>query len=170
MTTSHKIRTLSEMRQIVAEVKERGQKVVFTNGCFDLLHNGHVRYLFQASTLGDVFVVAVNSDASVRRIKGSDRPLTPASERMEVLAALFFVEFVFEFDEDDPAEVIEALVPDVLVKGSDWAMDEIVGRECVTAHGGTVERIPLVNGISTTRIIERIKQGESDLNSNSGER
>ena len=153
-----KIKTLDEMPSIVALLKRRGRKVVFTNGCFDILHNGHVRYLAAARALGDSLIIAVNSDASVRRIKGPNRPITPQEERLELLASFSFVDYVLAFDDNDPLRVIEALLPDVLVKGSDWALDEIVGRDVVESHGGRVERIDLVGGISTTKIIEQAKR------------
>jgi len=152
-----KIKTFEEMRSIVGRLRRRGRKVVFTNGCFDVLHNGHVRYLAEARSLGDALVVAVNSDASVKLIKGPKRPITPEEERLELLAAFSFVDYVFTFDDNDPLRVIAALLPDVLAKGSDWALDEIVGRDVVESHGGRVERIDLVGGISTTRMIEQAR-------------
>lgn len=148
-----KVRQLDEMPAIVARLKRAGREVVFTNGCFDLIHNGHVRYLAAARALGDVLLVAVNSDASIRRLKGPSRPITPVAERMELLSAFWFVDYVFMFEGDDPLSAIESLLPDVLVKGSDWALDEIVGREVVEANGGRVERISLVEGVSTTGIL-----------------
>ena len=154
---AEKIKTFEEMRSIVGRLRRRGRKVVFTNGCFDILHNGHVRYLAEARSLGDALVVAVNSDASVKLIKGPNRPITPEEERLELLAAFLFVDYVFIFDDNDPLRVIAALLPDVLAKGSDWALDEIVGRDVVESHGGRVERIALVGGISTTRIIEQAR-------------
>ena len=153
-----KIKAFEEAPSIVAFLKRRGRKVVFTNGCFDILHNGHVRYLAAARALGDALIIAVNSDASVRLIKGPNRPITPQAERLELLAAFSFVDYVFAFDDNDPLRVIEALLPDVLVKGSDWALDEIVGRDVVESHGGRVERIDLVGGISTTKIMEHAKR------------
>jgi D-beta-D-heptose 7-phosphate kinase/D-beta-D-heptose 1-phosphate adenosyltransferase len=137
-----------------------GRRVVFTNGVFDLLHPGHVRYLADARAQGDVLVVAVNSDRSVRAIKGPDRPITPEAERAEVLAALAVVDAVVIFDEDDPHAVISAVQPDVLVKGADWAADRIVGRDVVEARGGKVVRIAFAPGYSTTSIIERIRGAE----------
>ena len=153
-----KIKAFEEAPSIVAFLKRRVRKVAFTNGCFDILHNGHVRYLAGARALGDALIIAVNSDASVRRIKGPNRPITPQDERLELLAAFSFVDYVFAFDDNDPLRVIEALLPDVLVKGSDWALDEIVGRDVVESHGGRVERIDLVGGISSTKIIEQAKR------------
>ncbi len=136
--------------------RSAGRRVVFTNGCFDLLHAGHVRYLAEARNLGDLLVVGLNSDASVRRIKGSRRPINDQSRRAEVLAALACVDLVVVFDEDDPLRLIEALRPDILVKGADWNEADIVGADQVRASGGTVSTVPLAPGVSTTAIIERI--------------
>lgn len=131
--------------------------MVFTNGVFDLLHPGHVRYLRQARALGDVLVIAINADASVRRNKGPERPITPEHERAEVLAALDFVDAVTVFDEDTPLAIITAVQPDVLVKGADWAHDAIVGRDVVEARGGRVVRVAVEQGHSTTNIVGRIR-------------
>lgn len=137
-----------------------GRRVVFTNGVFDLLHPGHTRYLADARALGDALVVAVNSDRSVRaQHKGPDRPVTPEGERAELLAALSAVDAVVIFDEDTPHAIISAILPDVLVKGADWASDAIVGRDVVEARGGRVVRIPLAQGYSTTAILERARRG-----------
>lgn len=136
--------------------KDNGRRVVFTNGCFDLLHPGHIRLLEQARALGDVLVVGLNSDRSVRELKGPGRPLVPARERAEVVAALEAVEAVVIFEEPTPRELVAALRPDVLVKGGDWGPEEIVGREEVEAAGGRVERIPLVEGYSTSALIAKI--------------
>jgi len=135
-----------------------GRIVVFTNGVFDLLHPGHVRYLRQARALGDVLIVGVNSDRSVRRHKGPNRPITTAAERAELVAALEAVDQVVVFDEDTPHEVISAVQPDVLVKGADWAEDAIVGRDIVEARGGRVVRVPVEQGYSTTNLIERARR------------
>jgi D-beta-D-heptose 7-phosphate kinase/D-beta-D-heptose 1-phosphate adenosyltransferase len=140
-----------------ARWKAAGRRVVFTNGCFDLLHPGHVALLEQARRFGDVLVVGVNSDASVTRLKGPGRPVVPASERVEALRALEAVARVVVYDEDTPRELIAALLPDVLVKGADWAEDRIVGRAEVEAAGGRVERVDLVPGRSTTAVLERIR-------------
>jgi len=133
------------------------EKVVFTNGCFDLLHPGHVRYLADARALGDALVVALNSDRSVRLLKGEGRPILNEEERAQVVAALEAVDYVIIFDEETPRGLIAELVPDVLVKGGDWPLDEIVGRQEVEAAGGKVLSLPYVEGSSTTDIIERIK-------------
>ena len=134
-----------------------GRRVVFTNGVFDILHPGHLRYLQHARALGDVLIVGLNADASVRRNKGPARPINSESERAEILAALECVDAVVIFDEDTPAEIIEAVRPDILVKGADWAHEAIVGRDTVEASGGSVIRVPIEQGFSTTEIIRRIK-------------
>ncbi|MDX1568269.1 MAG: D-glycero-beta-D-manno-heptose 1-phosphate adenylyltransferase [Longimicrobiales bacterium] len=135
--------------------RPRSRSVVFTNGCFDILHRGHVVYLDRARRLGDALVVGVNTDASVRRLKGPGRPLVDQDDRARVLAALECVDAVVLFDEDTPRELIAALLPDVLVKGGDYALDEIVGRDEVVRAGGRVEVIPFVEGYSTTELMER---------------
>ena len=133
------------------------QRIVFTNGCFDVLHFGHVHYLQQAKQLGDVLVIGLNSDDSVRRLKGESRPINGEKERAYVLAALSFVDYVVVFEEDTPKELIEVVKPDVLVKGGDYDLSNIVGAEFVKANGGTVTTIPFVEGFSSTRIIEQLK-------------
>ena len=140
-----------------------GERLVFTNGVFDLLHRGHVEYLEDARALGDRLIVGINSDASVQRVKGPGRPIVPEGERAELLGALECVDQVAVFDEDTPERMVREVAPDVLVKGADWALDSIVGREFVEARGGRVERIRMREGWSTTRIIERIAQGKSAL-------
>jgi D-beta-D-heptose 7-phosphate kinase/D-beta-D-heptose 1-phosphate adenosyltransferase len=150
---------VATLQAALAPRRARGARVVFTNGCFDLLHPGHVRYLAAARALGDVLVVGLNGDASVQRLKGSGRPILRAAERAEVLAGLAAVDHVILFDEDTPRALIAALGPDVLVKGADWAEDDIVGRDETVARGGRVERIDLVPGVSTTDIIRRIRGG-----------
>jgi len=153
-----KVKTVRQLKPILARLRRRGERIVFTNGCFDLLHIGHLRYLQRARRHGDRLVVAINSDRSVRKIKGPPRPLLPQAERAEVLAALSCVDFVTVFDEPDPLAVITALQPDVLIKGSDWSQNRIIGREVVERRGGRVRRVPLVKGISTTRLIEKIQK------------
>ena len=140
-----------------------GERVVFTNGVFDLLHRGHVEYLEEAAALGDRLVVGINSDASVRRLKGEDRPLTPEQERAELLEALACVDLVVTFDEDTPERLIGEVLPDVLVKGGDWTVDRIVGRELVEARGGQVLSVPLRAGISTTDLLARLRAGRTAL-------
>lgn len=139
--------------------KRNGRRVVFTNGCFDLLHPGHIGSLEKARSLGDVLIVGLNSDASVRQLKGAGRPVLPERERAEILAALECVDAVVIFDELTPREVIARLLPDILVKGGDWASDQIVGREEVEAAGGRVVSIPVVAGYSTTEILRKIREG-----------
>ncbi len=141
--------------------KSNGRRIVFTNGCFDLLHPGHIRSLEQARALGDVLVVAINSDAGVRRLKGRGRPVIRQGERVEILAALAAVDAVVIFDEPTPQQLIARLLPDVLVKGGDWGPEEIVGRAEVEAAGGQVVSAPLVPGHSTTAILERIRRSPS---------
>ena len=133
------------------------QKIVFTNGCFDVLHFGHVRYLLEAKKLGDILVVGLNSDDSVRRLKGPSRPINGEKERAFVLAALSFVDYVVLFEEDTPENLIKSVRPDVLVKGGDYALDQIVGADFVTQNGGTVTTIPFVEGYSSSHIIEQLK-------------
>jgi len=148
--------TQDELILHVAQARRNGRRVVFTNGCFDLLHPGHIRCLEQARALGDLLVVAINTDASVRRVKGAGRPVVPEGERAEVLAALAAVDYVTVFEEDTPQQIIARVVPDVLVKGGDWGPDQIVGRAEVEAAGGRVVSIPLEPGYSTSALLEKI--------------
>jgi len=153
-----KVTTREELASLLAERRRQQQRVVFTNGCFDLMHIGHIRYLQAARNLGDVLVVGVNSDSSVRTLdKGTDRPIVPDAQRAEVLAALACVDYVVIFPEPDPGTLIATLQPDILVKGGDWPVDRIVGRETVEARGGRVQTIPLVPGVSTTTLVQRIR-------------
>ena len=142
----------------VRDARAAGRRIVFTNGVFDILHPGHLRYLQAARRHGDVLIVGLNSDASVRRNKGPSRPINPEQERAEVLEALECVDAVSIFDDETPAEIIRRVQPDVLVKGADWPADQIVGRDTVEARGGTVVLEPVEQGYSTTAIIERIQQ------------
>jgi rfaE bifunctional protein nucleotidyltransferase chain/domain len=151
-----KVLSLPALLRRLRELRRAGKRIVFTNGCFDLLHPGHVRYLRAARRLGDVLVVAINSDRSVRRIKGPQRPIVSERDRAEVLAALEMVDFVTIFDDDTPLALIERIVPDVLVKGGDWPVHAIVGGEIVRAHGGSVRSLPFARGYSTSALIERI--------------
>jgi rfaE bifunctional protein nucleotidyltransferase chain/domain len=157
VSASKLARDVPALLAALAPQRAAGARVVFTNGCFDLLHPGHVRYLAAARGLGDVLVVGLNDDASVRRLKGPGRPILTVAERAEVLAGLAAVDHVVVFDADTPQALIAALAPDVLVKGADWAADDIVGRDEVLARGGRVERIDLVPGVSTSEIIRRIR-------------
>jgi D-beta-D-heptose 7-phosphate kinase/D-beta-D-heptose 1-phosphate adenosyltransferase len=149
-----------ELEQLLAAWRREGRRVVFTNGCFDIIHSGHVGYLRFARSHGDVLLVGVNDDESVRRLKGAGRPVNPIEDRLEVLAAMEMVDAVISFPEDTPAELVERVTPDVLVKGEDWADKGVVGREWVEKHGGQVVLAPLVQGRSTTRIIERARGGD----------
>jgi D-glycero-beta-D-manno-heptose 1-phosphate adenylyltransferase len=153
--------TLDEVILRFGREKRNGRRVVFTNGCFDLLHPGHIQCLEQARELGDVLIVGLNSDASVRQLKGEGRPLLPERERAEILAALESVDAVVIFDDLTPQRVIARLLPDILVKGGDWAGDRIVGREEVEAAGGRVVSAPVVPGYSTTEIVKKIREGAS---------
>lgn len=152
----NKVKTLSELQSIVSILRSTGKKIVFTNGCFDILHTGHTRYIAAARALGDLLIVAVNSDASVRTIKGEKRPINPESDRAEALAALAAVDYVTVFSESDPYNIVASLQPDVLVKGGDWPLDKIIGRDIVESRGGRVVTIPFIEGASTTGIIEKI--------------
>jgi D-glycero-beta-D-manno-heptose 1-phosphate adenylyltransferase len=152
-----KVLTQAEAVAWVEHLRHQGSTIVFTNGVFDLLHPGHVRYLAEARREGDALLVAINSDSSVRAIKGPGRPLTPERERAEIVAALACVDAVVIFDEADPQRIVDRLEPDVLVKGADWAADRIMGRETVEARGGRVVRIALAEGYSSSAIIEKIQ-------------
>jgi D-beta-D-heptose 7-phosphate kinase/D-beta-D-heptose 1-phosphate adenosyltransferase len=154
---SEKLKTLDELTAITAKVKSTGKKIVLTNGCFDILHRGHVHLLREAKKYGDVLVVALNSDRSVKTIKGPTRPVLPQEERIELIAAMEPVDYVVVFDEADPYEVISQLRPDVLAKGGDWSKDKIIGSDIVEQNGGTVAVIPYLKGFSSTEIIERIR-------------
>jgi D-glycero-beta-D-manno-heptose 1-phosphate adenylyltransferase len=149
-----KILTLNAAIERVDELKRQGKRVVFTNGCFDLIHPGHTRYLAEARKLGDVLVVAVNSDRSVRELKGANRPIFPDNERAEILAALACVDFITIFNDLTPQKLIARMLPQILVKGSNWAPDQIVGREEVEAAGGRVVLIPVIPGYSTSSLVE----------------
>jgi len=152
-----KIKDLSSLKKEIEALKAHGKRIVFTNGCFDLLHPGHMRYLYAARQLGDYLVVAVNTDRSVKAIKGANRPIQAQDERTELLAALSFVDAVVLFDEDNPLKVIQRLVPNVLVKGGDWTEDKIIGADVVKKAGGVVKSLPFAAGYSTTALIEKIK-------------
>jgi D-glycero-beta-D-manno-heptose 1-phosphate adenylyltransferase len=154
-----KLLSRSDLGTVLAKRRAKGHRIVFTNGCFDLMHAGHVRYLEQARRLGDLLLVGVNTDASVRSLnKSPARPIVPESQRAEVLAALASVDYVVLFDEPDPRRLIAEVQPDVLVKGGDWAVADIIGRDIVERRGGVVTTIPLVPGLSTTALIEKIKR------------
>jgi len=148
--------TKQHLVEIRKQLRREGKRVVFTNGCFDILHRGHVDYLSKARAKGDALIVGMNTDASVQRLKGPTRPIVEEQDRAFVLAALSVVDYVCLFDEDTPLELIKALVPDVLVKGGDWSIENIVGRDVVEAAGGTVQTIAFVPNRSTTNIVQKI--------------
>ena len=154
--TGEKLYTWAELKDDLDRLKQEGKTIVFTNGCFDILHVGHTRYLKDAKRLGDVLVVALNSDASVRSIKGERRPLVPEGERAEVIGSLASVDYVTLFDELTPLELIGHLRPDILVKGGDWTEDRVVGRDLVSSWGGRVVIVPETQGASTTNILEKV--------------
>jgi rfaE bifunctional protein nucleotidyltransferase chain/domain len=152
-----KLKSIDELKTIVAEAKAKGKVVVFTNGCFDLLHRGHVHLLREAKTLGDLLIVAINSDTSVKAIKGPARPILPETDRVELIAAMEMVDYVVLFEEPDPYNIIAALRPKVLVKGGDWTSEEIIGADIVSRDGGKVVVVPYLKGFSTTEIIEKAR-------------
>ena len=151
-----KVKSLSELKEIVDSLKKQEKKIGFTNGCFDLIHVGHIKYLRAAKKLCDILIVAINSDKSVKLLKGNKRPLFPQDERAEILSAFEFIDYVVIFDELDPAKTISALLPDILVKGGDYKIDQIIGRDTVILYGGKVITIPEVSGKSTSEIIKKI--------------
>ena len=155
--STSRVLTWPETAAFVQSVRGSGQRVVFTNGVFDLLHPGHVRYLQHARRLGDVLIVGLNADSSVRRNRGPGRPITPELERAELLAALDCVDAVVIFEQDTPADIVKLVQPDILVKGADWPADQIVGRDTVEARGGKVVLVPVEQGHSTSAIVDRIR-------------
>jgi D-beta-D-heptose 7-phosphate kinase/D-beta-D-heptose 1-phosphate adenosyltransferase len=154
---SGKLKSLGELKAVVANAKRQRKTVVFTNGCFDLLHRGHLHILREAKACGDILIVALNSDRSVKALKGPTRPVLPESDRAELIGALEMVDYVVLFDEPDPYRLIETLRPDVLAKGGDWTSEKIIGSEVVEQGGGRVAVIPYLKGFSTTEIIDRIR-------------
>lgn len=158
---NHKIKNSANLSKILSRLRSKGEKIVFTNGCFDIIHRGHVEYLNKAKKLGDVLVIGLNSDLSVRLIKGKGRPINNEDDRAEVLAALYFVDYITKFDELTPEDLIRRVMPDVLVKGGDWKAQDIVGSDIVKSYGGKVARIPFVKGYSTSSLVKKIsKYGE----------
>jgi len=151
-----------EIKSIRNKLKQENKKVVFTNGCFDLIHSGHVDYLVKAKEMGDVLILALNTDESIKKIKGDKRPILKQDERAFIVSNLKPVDYVTFFDEETPAHIISELIPDILVKGADWAIDKIVGRETVEANGGAVKTIKFVNDQSTSNIIKIIKERYKD--------
>lgn len=152
------IKSRKEIKEIRNQLKNFNKKVVFTNGCFDLIHSGHVDYLVKAKEMGDILIVALNTDQSIKRIKGEKRPILKQEERAFIVSNLKPVDYVTFFEEDTPAEIINELIPDILVKGADWSIDKIVGRDIVEANGGEVKTIKFVNDQSTSKIIQLIKE------------
>ncbi|MCX7770276.1 MAG: D-glycero-beta-D-manno-heptose 1-phosphate adenylyltransferase [Proteobacteria bacterium] len=151
-----KIKDRKEITIIADRLSEKGKIIVFTNGCFDIIHSGHIKYLYEAKKLGDILIIGLNSDSSIKKIKGEKRPIVNEQERAYVLSALEMVDFIVIFDEETPYELIKAVKPHVLVKGGDWDIEKIVGKDIVESYGGRVLNIPFVEGKSTTNIIERV--------------
>jgi rfaE bifunctional protein nucleotidyltransferase chain/domain len=160
LSVSGKLKSLEEIKAIVVGARNNGKRVAFTNGCFDLLHRGHVHVLREASACADLLIVGINSDQSVKQIKGPARPVLPESDRCELLGAMEMVDFVVLFNEPDPYHLISAIRPDVLVKGGDWNTEKIIGAGLVEEAGGRVVVVPYIKGFSTTEIIERIRNSD----------
>ncbi len=158
-----KVYKVTDLVPVINEIKSQNKKIVFTNGCFDLIHVGHTRYLKAARDAGDKLIVAVNSDRSVTQLKGETRPLIPLEERMEVLASLYFVDFVVSFEELDPYTIIQQLKPNILIKGGDWPLEKIIGKDIVEQEGGKVFTIPEIPGRATTGIIDKIRKLHKDF-------
>lgn len=160
MRTEDKILSKDQASELIKTWKDKGESIIFTNGCFDILHLGHVDYLQKAKNIGGKLIIGVNSDNSVRRIKGTSRPIVDENSRMRILASLEFVDCVVKFDQDTPLELISFLLPDVLVKGNDYSIDNIVGADIVMGNGGRVDTIALVEGQSTSGIIDKILESK----------
>lgn len=154
-----KLKSWQEIRRIISELKDQGQKIVFTNGCFDILHKGHITYLREAKALGDVLIVGLNSDNSVRRLKGATRPINNEQDRADLLSELTSVDYIVIFNEDTPYDLINYIKPDILVKGGDWKASQIVGSDIVKAAGGKVVSLKFLAGYSTSEMINRMKNG-----------
>ncbi len=154
----NKLKTLKEITNIIKELKNQNKKIVFTNGCFDILHSGHVQYLAEAKELGDILILGLNSDSSVKRLKGNDRPINNEIERATVLSALCTISYIVIFKEDTPYMLINHIKPNILVKGGDWKPEEIVGSDIVSAYNGVVKSLSYVEGKSTTDIINKMKE------------
>ncbi len=153
-----KIKSIATLSRIIAAAKAKGKKIVFTNGCFDIIHVGHVDYLSKARQKGDILVIGLNSDASVKRLKGQGRPINIEEDRSKVLSAFYFVDYVTIFNEDTPDRLIRKLKPDILVKGGDWQMKDIAGASFVKSYGGRVATVPFVDGYSTTSLIKKLSK------------
>lgn len=151
-----KIKSLPELKKILKNLRAKNKRIVFTNGCFDLVHKGHIEYLKKAKSLGDILIIGLNSDASVRRLKGKGRPVTAQGDRAKILASLEFVDFVIIFNEDTPFNLIKELRPDVLVKGADWKKEDIVGRKTVESYGGKVRVVRYLKGYSTSKLLKNM--------------
>ena len=151
-----KLKKLSDLTRIITGLKARGERIVFTNGCFDIIHVGHVEYLSKAKDMGDVLVIGLNSDRSVKRLKGKDRPINREEDRSKVLSALYFVDYITIFNDETPDRLIRKIKPDILVKGGDWQMKDIAGASFVKSYGGKVATVPFVEGFSTTSLIEKM--------------
>ena len=151
------ISNISSLKSLLNKFKNENKKIVFTNGCFDIIHSGHIYYLKEAKTFGDILVVALNSDNSIKRIKGENRPIISEKNRLIIMESLYFVDYVTIFNEDTPYNLIKEITPNILVKGGDWEINKIVGKDIVEKNGGKVINIPYQKGISTTEIINRIK-------------
>jgi rfaE bifunctional protein nucleotidyltransferase chain/domain len=158
ITVPAKYKSVDELSAMSAQARKAGRVVVFTNGCFDLVHRGHIHLLRQAKALGDILIVGLNSDVSVKTIKGPDRPIMPEADRIELIAALQMVDYVVVYSEPDPYHIIAAIKPNVLVKGGDWSADKIIGADVVEQNGGRVAVVPYLPEFSTTQIIERIRK------------
>jgi D-beta-D-heptose 7-phosphate kinase/D-beta-D-heptose 1-phosphate adenosyltransferase len=154
----NKIKSVKDLKSILSTLKEEGKKIVFTNGCFDILHVGHVSYLEEAKRHGDILVVAINSDKSTEKLKGKGRPIVHQADRLKMLASLESVDFATAFNEDDPGLIVKKLNPDVIVKGSDWKEEDIIGGEDVRKKGGKTITIPFLSGYSTTTVIKKVKE------------
>lgn len=156
MRTGKKLVNIEEASKIAKDLKEKGERIVFTNGCFDILHVGHIQLLEKAKSFGDVLIVGLNSDNSVKRIKGEERPINPEEDRARILGALEVVDYIIIFNENSPLETIKKIRPDILVKGGDWTLDKVVGRDIVESYGGKVEVVDLLENKSTTQILTKI--------------
>lgn len=156
---NNKIITQRQLKKVIDGLRRKGKKIAFTNGCFDILHYGHIKYLEKAKRLADILIVAVNSDSSVKKIKGNGRPVNNQFARVGVLSALSLIDYLVIFNEDTPLKLIKLIKPDVLIKGGDWKVESIAGAEIVKSYDGKVVTIPYLNGYSTTRLIEKITNG-----------
>jgi len=153
-----KLKTWNEIEKIVKELKSSGQKIIFTNGCFDIIHAGHIQYLQEAKNLGDILIIGLNSDFSVRKLKGENRPINNETNRSIVLSGFYFVDYVVVFEENTPYDLINLIKPNILVKGGDWEIQDIVGSDIVLEKGGEVKSLSFKEGFSTTKLINKIKE------------